>query len=133
VAVPYVCVCQSLPGSDEPEPDITSFATTVVEGGDDWRLIRAHEWLTVSDETFSEALIQANALTRYFLGASGMKAIKRSSSASSNHPLSLQPRARSTPHASSSSSSHASCLTFRPRTAPARASSRPTRANTSSS
>lgn len=61
---------QSLPGSDEPEPDITSFATSVVEGGDDWRLIRALEWLTISDETFSEALIQANSLTRYFLGES---------------------------------------------------------------
>lgn len=62
-----------------PEPDIASFATTVVEGGDDWRLIRALEWLTVSDETFSEALIQANALTRYFLGAPPVRGFALSS------------------------------------------------------
>ncbi|CDZ96991.1 Nuclear pore complex, rNup107 component (sc Nup84) [Phaffia rhodozyma] len=66
----------ALPGLEHPEPDITDFDTNVIEGGQDWILIRSLEWLTVSDETFPEALIQSNALVRYFLASGKVHAAK---------------------------------------------------------
>ena len=57
-----------MPGLSDPEPDVTDFSTRVVEGGPDWVLIRSLEWLTVSEETYPEALTQANNLIRFFLG-----------------------------------------------------------------
>jgi hypothetical protein len=55
---------------NDPEPDVTAYATSLVEGSPDWILVRSFEWLTSSSETYPEALIQANDLVRYFLCAS---------------------------------------------------------------
>ncbi|KAL7410578.1 nuclear pore protein 84/107 [Mrakia frigida] len=66
----------SMPGRDDPEPDVTDFSTRVIEGGPDWVLIRSLEWLTVSEETYPEALIQANNLVRFFLAYGKVHAAK---------------------------------------------------------
>jgi nuclear pore complex protein Nup107 len=65
-----------MPGLSDPEPDVTDFSLRVAEGGPDWVLIRSLEWLTVSEETYPEALTQANNLIRFFLAYGKVHAAK---------------------------------------------------------
>lgn len=80
-----------MPSLDEPEPDVTEFTTTLAEGSPDWVLIRSLEWLTASEETYPDALVQANALIRFFLCASRLLSLPflplRSPEANARQPL----------------------------------------------
>lgn len=97
-----------MPGRDDPEPDVTDFSTRVVEGGPDWVLIRSLEWLTVSEETYPEALIQANNLVRFFLGsfhrfyALLSQLFQLTNSSLPSESLRKSPRREGTPHPSPS-------------------------------
>jgi nuclear pore complex protein Nup107 len=57
---------KNIPALSGDQPDVTSFASGVTES--DVALIRSIEWLTLVPETAHEALVQSNAVARYFLG-----------------------------------------------------------------
>lgn len=57
-----------MPPLDADEPDIVLSSLDLSDR--DISLIRSIEWLTMTDETYDQALIASNALARYFLGGS---------------------------------------------------------------
>jgi nuclear pore complex protein Nup107 len=61
-------ITQTIPALSGDQPDIASLATGLTEV--DVNLIRSIEWLTMVPETMGEALVQSNAVARYFLGTS---------------------------------------------------------------
>lgn len=47
-------------------PSVTAMETSLSE--EEWFLIRSIEWTVFMEETYPDALKQANAIFRYFLG-----------------------------------------------------------------
>ena len=66
---PRLTFVQSIPSLMGDQPDPTHLRTGLDER--DVHLIRSIEWLTMVSETADEALVQSNAVARYFLGGLG--------------------------------------------------------------